>query len=66
MNANKFKYFVAERGMTLNELASKIGMNNSTLYRKMNGISDFKRNEILECAKILKITEDELLDIFFK
>lgn len=66
MNANKFKYFVAERGMTLNELANKIGMNNSTLYRKMNGISDFKRNEILECAKILKITEDELLDIFFK
>lgn len=66
MNANKFKYFVAERGMTLNELADKIGMNNSTLYRKMNGISDFRRNEILECAKILKITEDELLDIFFK
>lgn len=66
MNANKFKYFVAERGLTLNELASKMGMNNSTLYRKMKGISDFTRDEILDCAKILKISEDELLDIFFK
>lgn len=64
-NRNKFRAKVVEAGMTLEEVSKQIGINPSTLDRKMSGISDFNRNEIQLLRKILRISPAECDDIFF-
>lgn len=66
MNKNKFKYFVAEKGLTIKEVAEKMNMNQSTISRKLNGISDFTRDEILQYQKIVDISDEELMSVFFR
>ena len=49
----KFKAQVILSGKSLQEVAGILGINVATLYRKMNGESDFYRNEIhLLCEKL--------------
>ena len=61
----RFKAEVALAGSTLYELSEKIGMNASTLYRKMHGISDFTRKEIQEIRDELGLDANTVDEIFF-
>lgn len=58
----KFKYEMNKQGITPTEVAEKLGITRVTLYRKMNGESDFYRNEIEKCAQIFR--GDNINDIF--
>lgn len=49
--------------MTYDDVAKSIGINASTLYRKMNGQSEFTRSEIQRICDVLSI--DSPMDIFF-
>ena len=62
-NKLKFKAVVIENGKTLSEVAEYLDMNTSTLYRKMNGISEFDREEINKICNYLNL--DSPVDIFF-
>jgi predicted transcriptional regulator len=53
-------------GFTLESFAAELGMSYTTLYRKINGNSDFTRAEIQDIKRILKLTNSETLSIFFK
>ena len=64
-NRNKFRAKVVEQGLTLEEVAKRIGINPSTLDRKMSGISDFSRKEIQILRKELSMTAAECDEIFF-
>jgi len=64
-NRNKFRAKVVENGFTLEEVAKQLGINPSTLDRKMSGISDFSRNEIQILRKVLSMTAAECDEIFF-
>lgn len=61
----KFKYVVSKRGFTLKDVAAWLGINIATLYRKMNGISDFTRNEIFIICSRLHLSNEETFSIFF-
>lgn len=63
--ANLFKAKLAEKGVTLREIASVMGCNEATLYRKMQGQSDFTRNEIQLIKQKLGLTNEEVELIFF-
>jgi hypothetical protein len=56
---------VTAKGLTLDQLAIEIGMNYTTLYRKMYGISDFTRAEIKNIRRILRLTPADADKIFF-
>lgn len=60
---NKFKAQLLLKNKTVNEIADLLGVNVTTLYRKMSGESDFYRNEIHLLCKILEI--ENPTDIFF-
>lgn len=60
-----FKYTVEKKQQTLESVAAHIGINSATLYRKMNGISDFRRKEIQEIKKFLLLNDEESNRIFF-
>ena len=59
-----FKYAVGKRKKTLESVASHIGINPTTLYRKMSGISDFNRKEIQEIKEYLALDDEESNRIF--
>lgn len=61
----KFKYIVSKKGFTLGDVAAWLGINQTTLYRKMYGRSDFTRNEIFIICTNLNLTNEDTFSIFF-
>lgn len=60
---NKFRAQMILVGITSKKLADELGINESTLYRKINANGNFTRDEISQLVSILKI--DNPQDIFF-
>lgn len=57
--------FIKRAELTQEAFASELGINNSTLFRKMTGGSDFTRAEIQIAKKVLKLSLEEADAIFF-
>lgn len=62
-NKKKFKAQVILSGKSMMEIAHLLGINQTTLYRKINGKSDFYRNEIYKLCNYLNISNP--IEIFF-
>ena len=56
-DADKFKKVVREKGLTLQEVADYLKIDKSTLYRKMNGGSDFYRSEMQLLCNLLSLKD---------
>ena len=63
--ANLFKAKLAENDMNIKRLSDILGINEATLYRKMTGTSDFTRNEIQTIKLVLRLSIDDVENIFF-
>ncbi len=46
-------------------VASELGINTATLYRKLNGSTEFTRSEIQSLRHILKLSPEDADAIFF-
>lgn len=64
-NKQKFRSCVVAAGLTMEDIAKYLNINTSTLYRKINGSSDFTRTEIQKLQKVLKLDMDITAKIFF-
>ena len=64
-NELELKAECVKKGMTLAELANKIGVDASTLYRKFKGGSEFSRNEMQIIRSVLELSDERFLEIFF-
>lgn len=62
-NKLKFKAAVVENGKTIGDVAEYLKINESTLYRKINGTSEFSRDEIQNICVFLHL--DSPVEIFF-
>ena len=62
---NLFRYFVARANKTLNETAVFMRISEATLHRKMNGTSDFTREEIQRLKQFLSLSDKEAMQCFF-
>lgn len=62
-DTKRFKAQLVLRGITNKMLAERLGINESTLYRKINADGDFSREEINIMIDYLSI--DNPADIFF-
>lgn len=56
---------IKDVGITQEALANEIGINPSTLFRKMAGETEFSRGEIVIMKNILKLSIKEVETIFF-
>ena len=61
----KLKAKIVERGLTLQDLPPVVGVNPSTFSAKMNYQSKFSLDEIKKICAFLKLTEREIVDVFF-
>ena len=66
VDVNKLKGKIREKQFTIKSLATAIGVDPATLYRRFdnNGIS-FTIGEVTMIAKVLTLTYDEINAIFF-
>ena len=64
-NARKLRGIMVEKGYTAEQMSKILGRNQSTMYRKMAGISEFTRYEIQLIASALSLTAKEIEEIFF-
>lgn len=66
VNVQKLRGVIVERGYTQERLAKEIPMDKSTFSRKMAGDGeDFSIEQADRISKILNLTKDEAIDIFF-
>lgn len=64
MDATKLKNKMIASGLTIATTAELMGINKSTLYRKMNGREKVTINDAVLLKDILGLTDLEALDIF--
>ena len=65
MNSNALKAKIVEKGMTVGEFCTRTNFVRSTFDRKMNGCSEFDREEIQRIMIALDLTIEEACNIFF-
>lgn len=67
VQVNKLRAKLVERGLTVEEVAGRMGVHRTTLYRKMQDRSgkSFTVREVQELSSILELTASEIDDIFF-
>lgn len=65
LNKNKLKAKVIENGLTMEKVAKELDINVTTLYRKINGTSDFTRSEMHKIKDLLNLSVKDAVDIFF-
>lgn len=65
MDCNELRAQMVRRGFKVDDLAEKMGISRSAFYRKLNGSSEFDREEISKLSELLKLGSKEVYDIFF-
>lgn len=66
VNVNKLKGKIIERNMSVEKLANSMGLNKSTIYRKLsNDGENLTVKEIDTVIETLKLSSTEVLSIFF-
>lgn len=64
MNLNKLRGKMAEKRLTQKQLATKMGLSLRSINRMLMNKRPFNNNEILKLKRLLKLTDDEVLEIF--
>lgn len=59
----KLKIILLKKGKSMRGLANYLGISTPTLYRKLNGKSDFFREEMLKTKEYCE--EDNMDEVFF-
>lgn len=65
MNISELRAAMARKNISVPQLASLIGISKKTLYSRLSGETDFNLSEIRKIALVLKLSEAEILNIFF-
>ena len=64
-NPNLLKAKIIEKGMSIINVCTILGMCEATFYRKMARNGDFSRTEIEKISEVLGLTVSERNNIFF-
>ena len=65
MNISRLKGKIVERGLNTEKLATLIGMDRSSLYRKLNNGDKITIGEAVRIKNVLEMTNEEATEIFF-
>jgi plasmid maintenance system antidote protein VapI len=64
MKLNILKARIVEKGMNVETLAEKIGVDRTTLYRKLNNFDKFTIGDANRIKSVLELTNEEACLIF--
>lgn len=63
-NTNKLRAKLVERGINVETLADLIGVDRSSMYRKLNNFEKITIGEAQKIKEVLGLTDGEAIDIF--
>lgn len=66
MRLKELKFEISKKRYGMGEFAELLGLSRSTLFRKINGITEFKLVEIQEIKKLLNLSDQRTIEIFFE
>ena len=64
MNTGKLKGKIIEKGLNVEKLAESIGVDRSSLYRKLNQFEKITIGEARKIKAVLSLTNEEATEIF--
>jgi len=62
---NLIKAKMAENETNYEECSTKLGIAVKSFYNKINGVTSFKLEEVMLLSTHLKLTDNEIVNIFF-
>ena len=65
MNVKLLKSQIVLNQYTLVQVAAYLEISRSALYRKISGESEFTRKEVLKLKFLLKLSDHQVIEIFF-
>lgn len=65
VNYNDLKAEIARANLSIPKLAEAMNIDKKTLYSRMHGDTNFDQQEIAIISKILNLSADKILNIFF-
>lgn len=65
VNVNKLKGKIVEKGMNVETVAERIGVDRSSLYRKLNNFEKITIGEARKLKDVLELSDAEASAIFF-
>lgn len=65
MNYCELKAAMARKGISAPKLASALGLSKKTIYERLKGNRGFCQAEICGIAKLLDLSNDQIISIFF-
>ena len=65
MNKLKLKAAMALEDLSTGQVCAEIGISNAAWWRKVSGKSQFTQGEICKLRKILHLTPEQTVEIFF-
>lgn len=65
MNINKLRGKIVEKGLNVETLAALIGIDRSSLYRKLNKSERITVGEANKMKEVLEMSNEEATNIFF-
>lgn len=63
-NTIKLKEKIAQEGYTIEKLSKELKIRKNTLIDKINNKLEFSQKNIIEIKELLKLTDQETIDIF--
>jgi len=64
-NTNLLKGLIVSNGLTIEQVAKRMGLSYHGLYNKICNISEFKSSEIKQLTAILNIPDEQIISYFF-
>lgn len=65
MNTQELKGLLVSKGYTYSDISNELGISLTAFTRKMNGVTQFKQDEIKNIASILNLSNSQIILIFF-
>jgi plasmid maintenance system antidote protein VapI len=65
VKVNKLKGKIVEQGMNVETVAKRIGIERSSLYRKLNNFEKITIGEARKLKNVLELSDEEATAIFF-
>lgn len=65
MNSVKLRTVMLENGKTMREISQFIHISEQAFYNKLHGKTEFKSSEILKLTAFLKLSMEQVNEIFF-
>ena len=67
MNKDALKSAIVKRGMKVEDFIQRLDLevDRDVYYSRLSGRTEFKRDEMVACKKVLGLTDGDVMEIFF-